>query len=353
MNCGIYCIEHIESGKKYIGKSKNIKTRWHGHKSMLRAEACRKDCNRYLYHAVKKYGLDSFKFWVVEALEMSDSILSERELYWMDYYESCDRQHGYNLRRDSSSGMEVHADTRKLLSQANSGMNNPNYGNRWSQEMKDYMSLEVKNRYKAGLYSKPETVARKKQASKEAAARLRSDPEKFNEMSRKVKEHKQQFNKFLQYERSGEFIREWDTKEEIVARNAGYKWQNVYAACNGSKPTYMGFIWRMVSKECKDYPIFVELGKASDKVSFQIGKCIQRDRLGAIPELDTAIARLIGKGLSEYQDDLVEEYILRYIPDEYDTWCEQMASEYEAKQWEALYGEDGLGLDPLAGLIKD
>ena len=47
----------------------------------------------------------------------------------MDDYKSTDRQFGYNLRRDSSTQMIVHEETKQLLSEKYQGENNPNYGN--------------------------------------------------------------------------------------------------------------------------------------------------------------------------------------------------------------------------------
>jgi hypothetical protein len=48
----------------------------------------------------------------------------------MDNYKSTDREFGYNLRRDSSTQMIVHEETKQLLSKCNLGENNPNYGNK-------------------------------------------------------------------------------------------------------------------------------------------------------------------------------------------------------------------------------
>lgn len=34
--CGIYCIENLANGKRYIGQSKNIERRINNHKNLLR-----------------------------------------------------------------------------------------------------------------------------------------------------------------------------------------------------------------------------------------------------------------------------------------------------------------------------
>ena len=66
-------------------------------------------------------------------------------------------------------------------------------------------------------------------------------------MAQKVKLSKQKFN-FDQYTRDGEFIRRWDSVEQIISENPGWKWQNIYAACSKYKPTYHNFVWEKVLK---------------------------------------------------------------------------------------------------------
>lgn len=51
---GIYCIENIINGKKYIGQSINLKDRLYGHKTKLKHN---KHKNRHLQFAVNKYGI--------------------------------------------------------------------------------------------------------------------------------------------------------------------------------------------------------------------------------------------------------------------------------------------------------
>ena len=82
---------------------------------------------------------------------MNEDLLRERELYWMRKFNSTDRRYGYNLRMDSSTSMIVHEETRKRLSESNSGEKNPNYNNKWSEEMKQYMSDLKKQQYRDGI----------------------------------------------------------------------------------------------------------------------------------------------------------------------------------------------------------
>jgi group I intron endonuclease len=98
---GIYGIRNTINNKIYIGKSKNILKRWASHKSELKREIKKKDTNRYLWSSVKKYGLSNFEFTIIEELLIDEELFKIRELYWMDSFNSCNRDFGYNLRRDS------------------------------------------------------------------------------------------------------------------------------------------------------------------------------------------------------------------------------------------------------------
>lgn len=56
---GIYKIEHIASGRMYIGSSNNMKTRWRKHKEALRRGGHH---SKYLQRLWDKYGEESIKF---------------------------------------------------------------------------------------------------------------------------------------------------------------------------------------------------------------------------------------------------------------------------------------------------
>ena len=86
----IYKITNSINGKIYIGKTlQSIEERWKEH--------CR-DCTksrvekRPLYEAMNKYGKENFSIELVE--ECEESVLNEREVFWIEYYGSF--KNGYN-----------------------------------------------------------------------------------------------------------------------------------------------------------------------------------------------------------------------------------------------------------------
>ena len=90
--CGIYKIENLINGKIYIGKSVDINYRIANHKS----ESFNPKSNAYdtaIHRAIRKYGLNNFSFEVIEECDRSN--LSEREKYWIDYYNTFKK--GYNM----------------------------------------------------------------------------------------------------------------------------------------------------------------------------------------------------------------------------------------------------------------
>lgn len=70
---GVYAIRNKINGKMYIGSSVNIKKRFYEHERLLQAN---KHHCRYLQHAYKKYGANSFDYMIVyECCENKDVLL--------------------------------------------------------------------------------------------------------------------------------------------------------------------------------------------------------------------------------------------------------------------------------------
>ena len=116
---GIYCIRNIQNKKLYVGKAKCIYSRIKQHVTLLNTK--NKDENRHLIHAWHKYGREYFEYEVLEYLEFNETLLKERELYWILSKNTLDRNIGYNLRLDSSTGLITSQETRDRLSKASTG----------------------------------------------------------------------------------------------------------------------------------------------------------------------------------------------------------------------------------------
>lgn len=99
--CGIYKITNLVNRKSYIGQSIDIEKRWEDHKRV----AFRKSDKSYdypLYRAIRKYGLESFKFEVIE--ECEEDKLDEVEIFYIEKFQSHIHQNGYNLTLGGDGG---------------------------------------------------------------------------------------------------------------------------------------------------------------------------------------------------------------------------------------------------------
>lgn len=105
---GIYLIENLVNNKKYVGQSKNILARWSGH----RCDSKTKDLP--LYRAMRKYGLENFKFSILE--ECSISELANKEDYWMHYYDCfIPKGYNYNIAETHFTNLAIPEKYRKII----------------------------------------------------------------------------------------------------------------------------------------------------------------------------------------------------------------------------------------------
>lgn len=81
MTIGIYRIFHVESGKSYIGQSKDVEARLCNHFWHLQKETHR---NCHLQRAYSLYGADAFKSEILQVC--TQELLTQQEQFWMDFY---------------------------------------------------------------------------------------------------------------------------------------------------------------------------------------------------------------------------------------------------------------------------
>lgn len=118
----IYKYTSKTTSKSYIGKAlhSNIERRKLRHKY--------DKINTHFYRARDKYGYDDFHFSIIED-NISEHILSEREVYWISFYDSF--RNGYNSTLGGDGGNTYikrtkaeMIETKAKISKANKGKNN-------------------------------------------------------------------------------------------------------------------------------------------------------------------------------------------------------------------------------------
>jgi group I intron endonuclease len=99
---GIYQIINLKNGKRYVGKSKNLYRRKYQHLGELNSN---KHNNKYLQNSYNKYGSNNFLFEVIEFCDINN--LSNREYYWINHYQSYNRDKGYNIELLDENGVSI------------------------------------------------------------------------------------------------------------------------------------------------------------------------------------------------------------------------------------------------------
>ena len=90
--CGIYSIQNVLNGRKYIGMSMDIHRRWEEHITELNRG---KHNNQYLQYSWNKYGEEYFRFSIIDFCD--EDSLSEKEKYYIKLYKTLAHENGYNL----------------------------------------------------------------------------------------------------------------------------------------------------------------------------------------------------------------------------------------------------------------
>lgn len=212
---GIYCIKNLVNDKKYIGKAKNIHKRIKQHITSLNTKS--KDENPHLINAWHLYKRENFSYFVVEQLEFIPKLIAERELYWQDFYKCHDSNFGYNLRRDSSTGMICSEETKEKLRQAN------------KQRIINFPNLAKEIGEKTSLFWK-------------------NNEDIKEQMSVKVSNKLTNF-KILKLDYDMNILQCWDTQKQLKIENPELYLPAILQVCNGNKNSYLGFLWRYLDNE--------------------------------------------------------------------------------------------------------
>jgi group I intron endonuclease len=137
---GLYVITNTQNGRVYVGSTKRFFRRFYSHAYELETQ---RHSNRFLQADFNKCGADAFRFDVLEVLDGPKETLHEREEMWLaavyDRGVNCYNLIDRAVSRDGSENRRprvgvkrgpMSEETKRKISEANSGVRNGNYGKR-------------------------------------------------------------------------------------------------------------------------------------------------------------------------------------------------------------------------------
>jgi len=135
----IYSILNTVNYKVYIGQTGVPKNRWSAHK----CEAKSKRLHYPIHRAIRKYGVDSFQFSIIEICD--DNEVDELEKFWIKEFDSRNSDMGYNLAvgGNVSSGWHHTEESKRKISESNMGKEMPSHTEEWKRYMSEIMTGRV------------------------------------------------------------------------------------------------------------------------------------------------------------------------------------------------------------------
>lgn len=262
----IYKITNIKSGKCYIGETKqeSPELRWKEHiKSINKNKGC-----PALRDAIKKYGIDSFKFEVLIICFDEDRFIYEKE-YIKRY--NCQVPNGYNILPGGIGGAGFQGkkhteESKKKMIEGGHRFRkeNPNYYETYREKHQESMksvdiSSAVKNSEKWKKAVEERRVGGKAhkngKPSEETKNKIRESVLKYYEENIYLKKfniekHREAMarakgKKVAQYTKDNEFIKEYNSISN-AGRLSGVKNKNISSVLCGRTNTAGGYIWKYV-----------------------------------------------------------------------------------------------------------
>lgn len=167
---GIYVVTNKETGKKYVGKSLNIKVRWSRHKYNLRDNI---HWNIEMQQDYNFYGDDIFNFEIIHEMPLSttDEVLCEMEVEYIEKLNTFNDGYNETLGGIGNKG-------RTFSEEARANMGSGLRGKNHTEESKASISKNKKKRFyiDGELFLGMDATAEKLGISKyQLLKRLRSD----------------------------------------------------------------------------------------------------------------------------------------------------------------------------------
>ena len=108
----IYKVTNLVNQKVYIGQS--INSLDHRKKQHYKESKYHKNDTTYFHNALKKYSEQDFIWEILEELTSLEE-LNSREIYWIEYYQSTNKEKGYNLKLGGNNGGKCCDSTKRKI----------------------------------------------------------------------------------------------------------------------------------------------------------------------------------------------------------------------------------------------
>lgn len=100
----IYKATNLINNKIYIGQTRyKLEERANGHLREAKSEKARNITSVYFHNALIKYGFENFKWEIIDYADTDDE-LNNKEIYWINFYQSRNKNIGYNEAEGGKSG---------------------------------------------------------------------------------------------------------------------------------------------------------------------------------------------------------------------------------------------------------
>jgi len=209
--CGIYTITNLINNKIYVGYAIKIQERLNTHKSEL---INNKHANNFLQNSWNKYGIDNFKFELLE--EYPEEFLPSMENYWCNLLNTHNPNYGYNLRSTNPKG---------------------NAGKLSKEVLYKRTETRRKNAEERGYWVSPERINKLKETKKGKPCDSKMVSNSIAKTSKPVN----------QLDLNGNIINTFKSISE-AGRICNINSKTINSVCLGKGKTFKGFKWEYANK---------------------------------------------------------------------------------------------------------
>jgi len=233
----IYKITNKINGKIYIGKDERSRAQYYGSGLLIG-------------RAIALYGKQFFIKDIIEEVENREE-LCNREIYWITYYRSTDRQVGYNITKGGDGGdtLTDHPDLINIRKKISKKTVDRVFTEQHLSNLKrKHPRLKLKDKnmdYDKWLSNIREAHSRRKgKILEEIVGRDKAALIK-DHLKKKRSERSLDFNKPVeQYDKQGTLMNRYDSQQQ-ASEKTGVRQGDISNCITGRQKTAKGYIWKL------------------------------------------------------------------------------------------------------------